>query len=419
MSSPKKKLKLILHVSDNECGGLYDYSLNNKYQNLTPKYISKRSFLIKNSINAILIRNNHSEIRFKEGESLIFFINLVPPNDFLLINSIPKYTHMTKENNENLNNKIWYVIKSNDISKKEIENEVYYLTENDIIKFGKMKLLVKKINFTKKKIIANIQIDNEDAPKPINQIEYNIDNSDAPPVLDNIFVVENYENFFDINEKISDNSQIPKDKRKCRLCDKFSNEKEKEKDSKELNPLINLCNCKEKIHFKCLKGKILESKEKIEIKSPIFEYNYYKNYECDICKYQYPSSFKLKGKETIFNLYEIKEPKDTDYMILESIDYLKDDIAAKIVIIIKLLKDVISIGRNNENDIILNDISVSKFHSVLKYDKLNGKINILNLSKKFGTLVLVRKPIKMLDKAIYLQVGKYFIEAILTDKEDA
>ena len=98
-------------------------------------------------------------------------------------------------------------------------------------------------------------------------------------------------------------------------------------------------------------------------------------------------------------------------MILESLTYIKDKKNYKNIYAIKLTEDEISIGRNSKNDIIDKDISVSKFHAVLKFNIETGNITLKNKSK-FGTLVLVKNNIKLKDnKKIYLQVGRIFITA--------
>ena len=104
-------------------------------------------------------------------------------------------------------------------------------------------------------------------------------------------------------------------------------------------------------------------------------------------------------------------PSELDYIILESLDYIKDNSNLKIVHIVKLNGDDISIGRYETNDIIDTDISVSRNQATMTYNKDNGKLILENLSEKFGTLVLVKGNIKMKEKKIHLQVGKSYITA--------
>jgi hypothetical protein len=106
-------------------------------------------------------------------------------------------------------------------------------------------------------------------------------------------------------------------------------------------------------------------------------------------------------------------------MILESIDFKQNSQYYKSIHIVKLIKEgsPITIGRENSNDIIERDISISRKHALLRFNKEDGKISIQNWEGKFGTLVLVKKPIKVSDKPIYLQVGRTYIEACLINLE--
>lgn len=55
-------------------------------------------------------------------------------------------------------------------------------------------------------------------------------------------------------------------------------------------------------------------------------------------------------------------------------------------------KPVFNIGRGHNCDIKLSEITVSRKHLKLEVDKEN-KIRIYDVSSKFGTLVLVKKPL--------------------------
>ena len=131
------------------------------------------------------------------------------------------------------------------------------------------------------------------------------------------------------------------------------------------------------------------------------------NFECPNCQEQYPLKYKLENeKEIKYLIEEYQEPKEGDYIILESLDYYLNEKYCKSIQIIKLNSDCITIGREAVNDIVEKDISISRFHAVMKYNKVNSKICLQNKSQKFGTLVLIKKPLKILDKKIHLQVGR-------------
>ena len=79
--------------------------------------------------------------------------------------------------------------------------------------------------------------------------------------------------------------------------------------------------------------------------------------------------------------------------------------------------DKITIGRANESDLIINDISVSRTHSciILK----NKKILLKDLKSKFGTLILIQNQIDISqDKKLSLQIGRTYFESSLYNFKD-
>ena len=130
-----------------------------------------------------------------------------------------------------------------------------------------------------------------------------------------------------------------------------------------------------------------------------------------MCLSSYPVRFRIPEYNRIYELVDLAMPSECDYIILESLDYIKDNANKKTIHIANLNEGEIHIGRNDANDIIDTDITVSRNHAILKYNKDNGKLILENLSIKFGTLILIKGNIKMKEKKIYLQVGKSFIVA--------
>ena len=120
----------------------------------------------------------------------------------------------------------------------------------------------------------------------------------------------------------------------------------------------------------------------------------------------------------MYELIDLTMPSELDYIILESLDYIKDNANLKTVHMVTLTGDEIHIGRYETNDIIDTDISVSRNHAIMTYNKENGKLILENLSEKFGTLVLVKGNIKMKDKNIHLQSGKSYIIAKLGEDKN-
>ena len=91
-------------------------------------------------------------------------------------------------------------------------------------------------------------------------------------------------------------------------------------------------------------------------------------------------------------MFEYSKPEDSNYMILESLEtdgYYDSDKNKKFIHVIRLTKNEINIGRDNNNDVIIKHSSVCLNHAVIKY--INGKILLKNKSRNAGTLVLIQK----------------------------
>ena len=402
-----KILVLILKTWNSESNGVFDYGSSSIKE--LRVYIAEDTYIIINKHNLFMNKDQHSNINFKDGEIIIFQVNNGNNDTYSLVNPIPKDLKMTDVNFNYLNNKIWYVIKNEGKFDDMNCNEDYYLNENDIIKLGRVKYVVKKIYF---KEGDNI-IKGAEAPDPEAKIEYNICNlnKNKPPTFVFIYEVDNFSNYRDINEKIT--KETPKESDICKIC-----HNNLENDGQEDMFLISLCKCKDKVHYRCLKDYINENIS-YENRKEFDDSTLIKNFECSDCGMQYPLKFKLTGVDKIYNLIDIKEPTDCTFIILESIDYRQEEKYCKSIHVIKFLKNkkYITIGRDSDNDVVDSDISISRQHAALNYIKERGKICLENRSKKFGTLVLVKEPIKVLDKKIFLQVGKTSIECNLINKE--
>lgn len=89
---------------------------------------------------------------------------------------------------------------------------------------------------------------------------------------------------------------------------------------------------------------------------------------------------------------------------------MKDNNNIKSIHVISLdEQNKIIMGRGHESDVRINDISVSRSHANITF--LNGKIKIRDIKSKFGTLVLIKKDLPILEKKIQLQIGRTYLEA--------
>ena len=390
-------------------------------------------------ISSYKIKNNLNNDNEKDFNILFRFRKSLKKNNiYEIINSLIKINKVNKDEDyiNSLNDKIWYPVKSfkSDNSYYEENSEDYILNENDIIKLGRLKYEVIKLNLnypSDKNILDN---DNNYNISEINrkagsifihdikhkqykiEIKKNNENSDKNSiknsnVLDNInqstkISTINEEKEFE--EKINEDENCEKDE-KCRICYNL--------DSSEEDPKIRLCKCHDYIHFKCLK-KYLSYKMIVthNLKETVTTYTFSK-FNCDICKTPYPIRFRIPDFDKIYNLVDLNLPQETNYFVLESLDYIKEENNIKTIHVVQLYDDYITLGRANTNDIQNNDISFSREHAIIKFDKLNGNLILENKSEKFGTLVLVRGNIKMKEKNINLQIGKSYITLNLISKE--
>ena len=358
-------------------------------------------------------------------------------NKYEIINPIQKDMKKTKNNIQKLkNNGGWLVVRNEntEIGFFGNENEDYILNVNDIIKFGgKMYEIIRmNINNSEKNIIKVNNLENN-----ISQINkkkgsvFNID-IEAYQYKNELMNKSTEKNKNSINEKINNNSIINKniinnneslsdsysteynadsnEIEKCRICYGIESTKE--------NPMIKICSCKDYFHFKCLKIYI-KTKTEIHENSRFTVKTYIcQKFNCEVCLEPYPLRFRIKEYNKIYELIDFDLPQELDYIILESLDYIENDKNYKIIHVVQLERDKISIGRNLMNDIIDPFLSVSREHAVLNYNKEKGNITIKNRSQKFGTLVLIKGNIKMTKKKIGFQVGKSYITAYLAEKNE-
>ena len=293
-------------------------------------------------------------------------------NNFQMLNPI-----LSKELYSNIKNKN-QITRTWKISPKNIETEIKV---GDIIKLGRVRLKFDKI------YLKNINL------QTINK------NSNTPNLQSNNFISNYYTNSYNnINnntcyeeeknnnddDKNSDNSNT---KNLCRIC--YSSE------SNINNPLISPCKCNgsmQYIHYNCLKQCIEAKIQKKEDEN--FKFLIWNNFECEICKCEYPKY--LKYKNNIYPMVNIENNFESysicDYNLF---DDAKKKTFRKGLIIFKINEDYdeIPIGRTQSNRIKLKDISVSRIHCNLI--RKNNKLYIIDKGSKFGTLIYLKKSINM------------------------
>ena len=179
------------------------------------------------------------------------------------------------------------------------------------------------------------------------------------------------------------------------------------------NPLISPCKCTgsmKYIHFLCLK-KCIEVNiiKKIE---PNFKFYNWKNFSCEICKFEYPKYIKYKD-----NLYPLVD-LEINYSSYVICDYtLYDDNKKKSyrkgILVFKINEDndeeIISVGRSQNNRIKLKDISVSRNHCTIL--KKNNNLYMKDTNSKFGTMKYIQNYLEInIDQNTKILSGKHELE---------
>lgn len=344
--------------------------------------ISEGFYFAINKNNKINLVSQHSEIKTEKGEQLLFRIRKSKNGDFSIENPLNKKMTRTINNYNSLNNKLWFILKSDPAQNKSNNIDDYILNKNDIIKFGTSKYEV---------IDKHIENCNEKNNKKNNYINY---------------YKNNYHSLFKLIE-IKDACYTNKTKdNPCRIC--------YDEESNIDNPKVRLCKCKDYIHYKCLKKWIERNYFKRNNKSLTVLSYIVKKYFCEVCLEPYPLKFKISGIDEEYSLIDLEIPFNHNYLVLESLGSTLHNNNYKIIHIIKLIDKEITFGKSDICDIRDYGTYVSRMHAVIKYNNQNGDVILENRSKNFDTLILVKNPIKINEKKIDFQVGNTIITANIT-----
>jgi len=141
-----------------------------------------------------------------------------------------------------------------------------------------------------------------------------------------------------------------------------------------------------------------------------------KSFNCEICKTPYPLKFRIENN--YFDLIDYIRPQSSNYVVLESLNQLKDNNNYKSLHIIILNdNDKIVLGRAHESDVRISDISVSRAHTCLEF--IDKTLYVKDLKSKFGTLKLVQNDIELSQfKKLSLQIGRTYVESIYSKIKD-
>ena len=205
---------------------------------------------------------------------------------------------------------------------------------------------------------------------------------------------------FDGDIEVHNDQHSANDERVCKYC-----LMESVSDDPLQNLMLNLCKCKEGVHYQCLKS-WMQYKIVAKASTNIVSYQW-KKLDCEICLTPWPR--KIKFRNELHELITIEKPT-CPYIILEKIS-TEGNTSSTMSIMVPDGASPIKLGRGHQCDLRVSDISVSRIHALLKFE--DEKFLIFDNDSKFGTLILLNKnyPIKS-DKAA-VQIGRTVFTFVL------
>lgn len=243
--------------------GLFDYESSTVKENVINTYkptkIIRKKHEVKEKTETDILEVDDQlicNVKIKDSK------NFLTKEKFVLSTNNEKNMTPTEENINELQNKIWYIIKpeshNNQVNLNQNpniinENEGFELKLNDIMKLGRIKYVMTDLCINKKLT--------------------SIEDSNSIPVYN---LILNYTNHI-TDPEIS-----------CKYC--LSNDTTDGSD-----PLIKLCVCNDSmsVHYQCVKRWIsVKLSQKKNTKETVSSYNI-KCFNCDICKTPYPCNIFL------------------------------------------------------------------------------------------------------------------------------
>ena len=382
--------------------------------------------------NQILIENEENPLNDKSSE------NLTKLGEIIIKNS--KYyfkPNIVQSNNLYYTDQItelsWLVYKS---KKSPFDKTKYSLKEGDVIKLGRETLLIRSIHVKKNKIkvlkLKYNETENKNkkgvfAYHTVTNQSLNLDDdfNDSKDNDKEKYEVKNKSKDKSLEEKVEIVSVNPENDNKSKsekenenlvLNENKNNKKKKicricylEEENKRLNPLIKPCKCSgsmKYIHYECLlhwlRTKLIINKRSI-VDNGYFDVYRLDLIECELCKNHLLNYIKHNNKiyslldynrldKEIEKLLSKKEKakftKENNYITFDDVLPGRNGFLCRYLV--KFNEDnTLKIGRGLDNQLILNDISVSRNHCIIRIDQ-GYNIILEDCNSKFGSLVLIQ-----------------------------
>lgn len=183
----------------------------------------------------------------------------------------------------------------------------------------------------------------------------------------------------------------------------------------DFDPLIRPCQCKgsiEYVHLGCLRHWIRGRLSLSETPSGSY---FYRSLLCELCKTPYPAYISTGGERQTL----VEVPRTTPpFIVLENMVRDSQQHSSKGLHVISLADNkLLKLGRGHESDIRIADVSISRCHATIRFQR--GNFLLEDHNSKFGTLVAMRESRPLtLGSSLSLQVGRSVLGLTLQPHRD-
>jgi hypothetical protein len=198
----------------------------------------------------------------------------------------------------------------------------------------------------------------------------------------------------------------------CRIC--LSEEEAKD------NPLIKPCSCSgtmQNIHLLCLRT-WLQNRQTTRKTEKVVSY-FWEMFVCELCKVPFPISVTANHRK--YCLAEITQQAEPCLILEDFSNYDQPSKGLHVLSILSQSKCTLVRARQGRSylcDLKLSDGSVSREHAAIERRGEDYWLN--DLSSKFGTLVLARRPIRIAaETRLSLLVGNTVIHLQVMNKQSS
>lgn len=263
------------------------------------------------------------------------------------------------------------------------------LKENDLLRFGKLKVRVQSVRLpettvTKRNVFCS---SNRSKSKNYAIAEQLVQFRESRPTIR-------------VPRSLRCDSVSSKSQVRCRIC--F------EAETIDARFAV-VCRCSHQmpVHFNCVRRWITKSREVVRRGTTIFD-NSSGEAKCEICNERYPFEVLVGGR-----LRELFRPilhPNESHVTLSMIHKKLNVCCGYISLRLKEEEGTYSVGRDDQCDVQLTDLSVSNKHATIVYSR--GKLKVSDIGSKFGTfrrIESISMPSKR-NSVLKVQVNRFLFE---------